>query len=130
MNEKDLQKRVIHAIRKLDPVPVDNPRKPGTPDVNYIEGWVELKYKDEWPKRAATLVKFPKFYPQQRVWLVKRSLAGGKCFILLQVDNMYLLYEGGYAAQHFDKMTKDEMIKNAVKVWDYFPEMELPECLR
>ena len=130
MSEDKLKKRVIHAIRKIDPVLVDNPRKPGTPDVNYIEGWVELKYKEDWPKRAGTLVKFPKFYPQQRVWLVKRSLAGGKCFVLLQVKFMYLLYEGGYAAQHFDKMTKDEMIKNAVKVWDYFPEMELTECLR
>ena len=42
---------------------------------------------------------------------------------------MYLLYQGGYAAHHFDRMTKDEMIKNALKVWDYFPEMELPGCL-
>lgn len=130
MSEDKLKKRVIHAIRKIDPVLVDNPRKPGTPDVNFIEGWVELKYKEDWPKRAGTLVKFPKFYPQQRVWLVKRSLAGGKCFVLLQVKFMYLLYEGGYAAQHFDKMTKDEMIKNAAKVWDYFPEMELTECLQ
>lgn len=130
MSEAILSKRVVQAIRKLDPVPVDNPRKPGTPDVNYIEGWVELKYLADWPKRAKTLVKFPKFYPQQRVWLVKRSLARGRCFVFVQIKFMYLLYEGGYAAQHFDRMTKDEMIKNALRVWDYFPEMELAECLQ
>lgn len=120
--------KVLHAIRKLDPVPVDNPRRPGTPDINFIGGWVELKYLEDFPKRATTCVKFPKFYPQQRVWLVKRSLAGGKCFVFTQIKFMYVLYEGGYAAQHFDRMTKDELLKNALKVWDYFPEMELPEC--
>ena len=127
MSEDALSKRVVLAIRKLDPVLVDNPRKPGTPDINFIEGWVELKYLPEWPKRATTLVKFPKFYPQQRVWLVKRTLSGGKCFVLVQIKFMYILYQGGFAAQHFDKMTKEELLKNALKVWDYFPERELLE---
>lgn len=130
MSEDILRSRFTHAIRKLDPVKVENPAKPGTPDINYIEGWVELKWLPEWPKRAGTTVKFPKFYPQQRVWLVKRTLAGGKCFVLVQIASIYLLYQGGYAGQHFNRMTKDELIKNALKVWDYFPEMELVECLK
>ena len=128
-HEQDLSHKVIKALYPIDPIPVDNPKKPGTPDINYVEGWVELKYLKEWPKRASTLVKFPKFKPQQRVWLVKRSVRNGNCFMLLQVKHMYLLFEGGFAGQHFDRMTKDEMIKNALHVWDYFPGAELIKWL-
>jgi hypothetical protein len=121
MSESDLSKKVINALYPLDPMPVDNPRRPGTPDINFVEGWMELKYMPEWPRKASTLVKFPKFSTQQRVWLVKRSVRQGNCFVFLQVKNLYLLFEGGFAGQHFDRMTKDEMIKNALYVWDYFP---------
>lgn len=130
MSESILSKEVFRALRKLDPVLVENPKTPGTPDINYISGWVELKYRKEWPKRASSIVTFPKFTPKQRVWLVKRSLSGGKCFLFMQIKFMYILYEGGYAAQNLGKMTRDEILKNALYVWDHFPEVELAECLK
>lgn len=129
-SENDFSHKVTRAIRKLDPVLVENLQKPGTPDINYVEGWLELKYLPDWPKRAETTVKFPKFYPQQRVWLVKRTLGNGNCFVFVQIRFTYLLFQGGFAAQHFDRMTKAEMLRSALYVWDHFPEMELPECLK
>ena len=130
MAEADLQKNVMIALKALDPVPVDNPRRPGTPDVNYIEGWMELKFLHAFPKRADTVVKFPKFNPQQRVWLYKRASRGGKCYVLAQVSNLIFLFNGGFASQYLGKMTKTQMLNHAVKVWDKFPFTELEEVVR
>jgi len=130
MSEAKLSTKVLQTLRPLDAIPVDNPRKPGTPDINYIEGWIELKWLPDWPKRAATTVKFPKFRPEQRVWLVKRSKRGGVCFVFVQIKFMYLLYEGELAALYFDKLTKTEMIKAAYAVWDHYPEDELVKTLQ
>lgn len=130
MSEAGLQKNTLIALKNLDPVPVDNPRKPGTPDINFIDGWMELKYLPKFPKRADTVIKFPKFRPQQKVWLYKRAHKGGKCFVFVQVEKLFFLFHGGFASQFLGKMTKTQMLNHALKVWDKFPFMELEEAVR
>jgi hypothetical protein len=91
MSEKGMRQRVVKALKGLDAISVENPAYPGTPDVNYIGGWLELKWKRCWPKGVDTPLKMPHFTPQQKVWLTRRSRKGGAAFVLLQVGQEYLL---------------------------------------
>lgn len=88
---------------RLDPVRVENPIHPGTPDVNLCNGiWVELKSIAGWPVRDTTNVRIPHYTPQQRVWLYRRwKFAPGSTFLLLEVRaaQQWLLFDGDVAAK-------------------------------
>jgi hypothetical protein len=105
------------AMEGLDPVRVENPALPGTPDVNYVEGWVELKSIHKWPVRSETPVRCEHFTPEQRVWLVRRCRAGGRAHLLVRVGQDILLFDGVTAALHFGKVNKSRLLELAVKVW-------------
>lgn len=90
-------------VAKLDPVRVENPIHPGTPDVNLCDGrWIELKCIPAWPKRETTVVRIDHFTPQQRVWLYRRwRYAPGSTLLLLEVISVkqWLLFDGDEAAK-------------------------------
>src|SRR5271170_1566795 len=95
--------RPFLAAAKLDPVRVENPIHPGTPDVNLCTGlWIELKHLPKWPVRATTNVRISHFTSQQRVWLYRRwKSAPGSTLLLLEVgaDRQWLLFDGDVAAK-------------------------------
>lgn len=128
--EKNLSHRVIQSLRGMHPVPVDNPRRAGTPDINYIEGWLELKYLPSWPKRAETKVKIRCWTKKQMIWHYLRTSSGGRSFVLLQVGRDHLLFDGGVAALCFNESTQEDMRRLAIKVWDKYPGDELCQYLR
>lgn len=114
MKESAMRKIVINALSGLDAISVENPARPGTPDVNYIEGWVELKVLEQWPVRAATKVRVPCFTPQQRLWLRRRWQRGGEVYFLILIAKDWLLFNGDVAGKHVGKdFNKNEMFKNA-----------------
>ena len=95
--------RPVLETAQLDPVRVENPVHPGTPDVNLCDGrWIELKCVRAWPVRARTKLLIAHFTPQQRVWLFRRwKYAPDTTYLLLEVRSprQWLLFDGDVAAK-------------------------------
>ncbi len=107
----------------LDACSVENPALPGTPDVQHIDGWLELKFLEEWPKREDTTVRIEHFTPQQRCWLLQRFLAcekrktnHGQVFLLLYVAETreHMLFDAETAAR---KVAKDGATRAKLYEW-------------
>lgn len=118
MSERSQRTLVVKALnaRGQNAIPVENPAFPGTPDVNYIGGWIELKWIEEWPKRNDTVVRIDHYTPQQRVFAIRRRLAGGTCWLLLQCRREWLLFDSAVAATHINGSTRTELTEVAEHV--------------
>jgi hypothetical protein len=125
--------RPILIAAKLDPVRVENPIHPGTPDVNFVDGrWLELKCVPGWPARERTLLRIPHFTPQQRVWLFRRwTYAPGSTLLLLEVRaaRQWLLFDGDVAAKVVGRSTTEGHRMNARAVISTSELVELPKIL-
>jgi hypothetical protein len=115
-------------IRKNVPghlVRIENHAGTGQPDVNYciagVEGWIELKYLEAFPKRQDTMVRIPHFEPEQRIWLTQRKNAGGRVFLFVRVDGIaggFFLFDGKEAARHIGvNWIREEWNARALKSW-------------
>jgi hypothetical protein len=125
--------RPILLAAKLDPVRVENPIHPGTPDVNFVDGrWMELKCLPRWPARAGTNVRISHYTSQQRVWLYRRwKFAPGSTLLLLEVlaARQWLLFDGDVAAKIVGRGTTAEHRVNARAVIGTHEISELPKIL-
>lgn len=129
MAETALNKRICAAIRRLDPVRVENVVQAGTPDINCTVGWIECKQLRRWPSKGG-LVRCEHFTPQQRVWLEKRAAARGRCWLVAQVGRTYLLFEGDTAAKVFGHSSEATLRSKAIGVWDgKLKDEEFEACL-
>lgn len=121
---------VLQAAR-LDPVRVENPIHPGTPDVNIADGrWIELKCIPGWPARNTTVVRIRHYTPQQRVWLYRRwKAAPGSTLLLLEVraERQWLLFDGDVAAKVVGRGTTAEHRTSARAVLAERELAELPK---
>lgn len=128
---KKLRPILIEA--KLDPVRVENPIHPGTPDVNICDGrWIELKCIPKWPARASTRVRIPHYTPQQRVWLYRRwKAAPGSTLLLLEVrsDQQWLLFDGDVAAKIVGRANTADHRTSARAVITVHELSELPKII-
>lgn len=112
-SESDSWQRYRGAISILDPRRIETPSTGGgTPDVNYIEGWIENKHVFDWPKRPShgnplMHVRIQHYVPEQRTWAIRRSAAGGKVFFMLHasVPDEFLFIEGAVAARCVGNLT-------------------------
>lgn len=129
MSEKNMWRTVRSRLKGWDPVRVENPAHPGTPDVNHIHGWLELKWAARWPARPDTVFSLDHYTQQQRTWAERRSRAGGRVLLLLKVGTDWLLYDGAEAAKHLGRLPKGQTMALALKHWPVkLPEKEL-RCL-
>ena len=134
-NESAMWKKVrpVLLAARLDPVRVENPIHPGTPDVNLADGkWIELKCIAAWPVRTATTVRIPHYTPQQRVFLYRRwKYAPGSTLLLLEVcaDRQWLLFDGDVAAKVVGRGTTAEHRLNARAVLAEQDLCDLPGIL-
>lgn len=120
MSERALRKRVIRALKPLHAVAVENGVGPGTPDVNFVEGWIELKQVDEWPRRGGPL-RLEHYTQQQRIWHRQRSAKGGNIFVLLQVGQELFLFDGPTAARYLGIGTRRVLIDASMMFWPRWP---------
>jgi len=110
--ESGFRGRVVKLLVKmgLDGVAVENPARPGTPDINFIEGWIECKKTGKWPKQEETPVRLDhELMQSQKVWIRRRAMKGGKVFVLLQIDHYFLMFDGLWAVNNLGKRTRQEM---------------------
>lgn len=122
----------------LDPVRIESHMTQGNPDVNYLHGWVELKYLRCWPKRPSTRVRFPHdFSAEQRSWATRRAAAGGLAFFLVKVGGHghemgeeWLLFHGALAYREVGTVTRQILYQLAFARWVRRPtQQEIQRCL-
>lgn len=117
-SERDMRKRVVRALKPLDAVSVENGCGNGTPDVNFADGWLELKSLPDWPTRPDTPVRLDHFTPGQRAWMLRRSLHGGRVYLLVKIADDWLLYRGCYlAARLIGNASRENMLEWACAKW-------------
>ena len=128
---KKLRAHLLAA--RLDPVRVENPIHPGTPDVNHVHGWIELKTIACWPARDDSKVRLRWYTPQQRVFLYRRwRAAPGSTHLLLEVRDasQWLLFDGDYAARSVGRVARQELEAHARVVLTANELVQLPKFLR
>jgi len=119
------------VMKPLDPVRIESrDTGSGIPDVNYIEGWMELKAVGRWPPRGGPL-RVDHFTTEQRTWLTRRNLAGGKAFLMLKVGkDEWLLFEGRTAAALLGYEIQARLYEVCKARWTRLPRTEeLWKCL-
>jgi hypothetical protein len=103
--EKDLSHTFMTAMRRYGHVArIENMIGSGYPDIDYcirgVAGKVESKWRLNWPKDPDGIVTLDHFTNQQRIWIRDRHRAGGRIYVMLEVEKplaSYLLLPGEWA---------------------------------
>lgn len=134
MSESRMRARLVRLLRPLDAIAVENGGAcPGTPDVNYIGGWIECKWRRTWPRfdKERVALQHP-ITPQQRVWLERRLRRGGLAWVMFECGGDWLLFRGDVACRMLGAATRPELVMAATRFWaaGKFDRGELIEALR
>jgi hypothetical protein len=132
VSEAKLRGKVLKLLKPLHGVSVENNVGQGTPDVNFAEGWIELKYLHDWPKIPQSKVPF-KYRPAQGAWMARRASQGGNCWWLLQVRSVYLLINAKNmrGSAPIGELNRSELMRKATKCWHgTLPQAEFIAALR
>lgn len=102
-SEKTQRQRVRRALAPLHAFSVENLVNPGTPDLSFAGGWLELKCVPEWPRQGGVLregVGREHFTAQQRLFCRTWARRQGFHSVCLQVADELFLIEPVAAADH------------------------------
>ena len=122
--ESRFWQQVKPLLAGLDPVRIENICEQGTPDVNYIEGWIELKVMPDWPKRPSTPLRIDHYTTHQRAWAKQRHSLGGVVWFLLKVAEEWLLIPGVLAAKYVGELPRDSLYTICSARWSGTPTKE------
>lgn len=91
----------------------------GIPDISYcitVNGWIELKHVPKAPIKSETVMKIKHWTAEQENWLITRGKRGGSCFVLIQIENCYLLID--WSECHLiGKVNFTQLCDAAIRVW-------------
>lgn len=126
-SESSTRGRLCKILCKLglDGVAVENPARPGTPDVNYRDGWIEVKRTKAWPKSDCTPVRLDhELMPSQKVWLRRRARAGGTVWVFLHIDRDLLLIDATEYLTWAGTATQAQLKRSAAVCASSWSELE------
>lgn len=113
MSEKNLAISTRRHLAELVPNTeffyqrIESSNVKGIPDTCYCirgkVGWIEYKYLEKFPHRKNTLVRLDHFTTEQRVFMHDYTMAGGKCFVFVQVEQEYFLFDGLDASMYLSR---------------------------
>lgn len=103
---------------------IENAIKLGTPDVAYAlklqrsdevaaQGWAELKYLREWPKRYETIVKFKHYTLDQVNFAERWHRCGARACMLAQIENDFMIVPAWNMRKIFNGVNKATFISLA-----------------
>jgi len=106
----------------------------GIPDLSYgvagVNGWIELKQVEKYPKKSSTPIDLKHFTPSQVNWLRKRGKRAGSCFILIQITTEYYIFSFHKARLLRAGMTKEKMEEQCIQKWENgIPRIQLLNVL-
>lgn len=115
-----LRPHVLQWLKPLHGVAVENGDiNPGCPDVNYADGWIELKHLDNWPKVSdGAVVRCEHFTVQQRLWALQRRCAGGQVWFFIQIGRDFLLFDALDAAMKVGFVSRAQLYNAAKANWN------------
>ena len=130
MKESHMRQLIVKLLKPLHAISVENGGcHPGTPDVSYAGGWIELKATERWPARPETVVKLRHpMTQQQKIFHVKRCEAGGSSWVLVTIAGEWLLFRGEVAARVLGLGTRKDFFRDAVDFWDGMPTYTQLQC--
>lgn len=120
MVEKRLRSKVIKLLEPLGAFAVENPAKPGTPDVCTTMGWIELKL-GTFAKTSRGAVRIT-LRNEQRIWLRKWSLFGGKAWVLTVINGEWFLHDGLWSSENIGRVKEEVFREHAEESWVMAPK--------
>lgn len=131
MSEADQRSKMVKGMRVLHAVPIENRVGIGTPDVNYLDGWIECKWVRRWPVREETIVEIDHFTKEQKLWLRERWRRGGVTGLVLSSGKQWFYFLGPTAARFVGSSNLALLLEVATAYWPSgFNGKELVQCLR
>lgn len=110
--ESRLYKKLVRATPGFHWQRHEDKLTPGIPDCSFgadgVNGWVELKTYDCWPRNPEAPLSFTDLKPEQRNWATKRGRAGGRVWFLVEVGEEWFLISWKYA-RRLGTMTREEL---------------------
>lgn len=124
-SEKAMWAALRPLLKGTHPRRIENRIMADEPDVNYSQGWIELKYKHGWPKREDTKLEVAHFTAGQRAWATQRTIAGGRVFLLLKVgESEWILFQGAVAAKFVGRVPRSKLYTVCLARWVRKPKKE------
>ena len=131
MSEKNLWTKLRTTIQKMGIggrwERVENGVGSGMPDVSYCveggEGWVELKHGAMPGKDSTRVFKSQRGLDITQInWHLNQHQAGGKSFILIELDGTYFWFKGS-EAEKVNTLTLGEMVKSRITLAQFLSEI-------
>lgn len=118
MSESRLFKKLKRATPGFDWERHEDKFVSGIPDCSYgakgVNGWVELKTYDSWPRNPEDPLKFSDLKPTQINWAYKRGKSGGHVWFLVSIDgcgDWFLI--SWIHSRRLGKLNREELLRRS-----------------